>query len=252
MRLRSFWLVLAFWFGPTGSINPVLAETRTAQSASSLGTSGGSAESTAGIFNCAGTWQNKPCTGEASASLPSAPTRSQTQEAQSRSKRRLWLHDLDMLRIKAKRDFGIDLNPRDAEEICKSDNYSDLECQQIISAKETELTNLIQQAEHLAVEKDKNRIEEEKLKAEQEPTTVNVVNDNRSVIFVRPQLPKSPHGDLRDHPREFPADFPGDHHGNHPRDNWGIGSSADSSAPPIADVIPTPNPPGQMGISIGR
>jgi len=152
------------------------------------------------IYNCEGRWTNKPCDSnsrpafaeEQSAPDPDAETKADL------SKRKLWLQDLDLLRLRLKRKHDVAVSTREIEELCLNTNSSAIECSQAVSAKENEINQLLVEKDRLNVERDRNKIEEKT--AEQNanpPTAVTVIQENNVIIAPR-------HHDRPHHVRDFP------------------------------------------------
>lgn len=133
------------------------------------------------ISKCDGTWTNETCEGEVQASFKEVPASEPDPAARELSRRRIWLHDLEMLRLKAKREHDITVSTKPVEDICLTLKTPARECSNAIAAKETEINQLVTERARLALER-----ERQEAQPSEGPTTVNVINQ-REVIFVRPR-----------------------------------------------------------------
>jgi len=143
------------------------------------------------IYNCDGLWTARPCS---DSSVPSLSENERTEKSEI-SKRKLWLHDLDMLRLRTKRELSISPSIREVETLCLDLSRSALDCSQAVSAKETELNQLLLENKKLKVAEERNRIEEEKNSstdgAEGTVTSVTVINREKN-IYILPRKPRHP------------------------------------------------------------
>ncbi|MCB0359558.1 MAG: hypothetical protein KDD44_07970, partial [Bdellovibrionales bacterium] len=98
-------------------------------------------------------------------SVPRSPTDVQ------QSKVDLWLHDLEMLRLQAKREYDISVNTDAIGTLCRNGTYSLAECQQAIAAKEQDLNELIVSHKKL---KQQSTAQKPNAPAQRQPATTSV------------------------------------------------------------------------------
>jgi hypothetical protein len=105
------------------------------------------------IYNCSGVWTNQPCEDESKAVLEEKPVQKRTEQELQMDQKELWLHDLEMKRLDAKRNYKIDIDTTIAKQVC-SDKESELtECRKEIDKAEELLVRRTFQQEKLSAKK---------------------------------------------------------------------------------------------------
>ena len=93
----------------------------------------GAAGLEAQVSQCGGTWTNKACAVEGSPVLEKRPVKERTQAERDLDKKKLWIHDLEMQALKAKRVTGVEVKSAPARDLCLKPDTSLLECLEAIS-----------------------------------------------------------------------------------------------------------------------
>ncbi len=136
------------------------------------------------LHQCDGTWTNKPCEGKIAESIKETSGRVRTAEEVELSQKELWLHDLEMGRLKARKEFGVKVSTLEAQTICNEKTTSLIDCRKAISAREDEIEKGVQ------AEKDrilKRKEIEERNKAELAAREANKVVVIQNNVEVRPR-----------------------------------------------------------------
>lgn len=121
---------------------------------------------------CDGVWTNGPCNGPISKEflVSRAPTPSAQEKALS--DRKLWLHDLDMLRLKAKRNYDLDASIEHVRAKCLDSEIESSVCAQLIAQREEEIQSLI-------IARQSAEAEKQEVKSQPEGSPRVVIVDNR-------------------------------------------------------------------------
>ncbi len=91
------------------------------------------------IHQCNGILTNKPCEGESQNKMEEKVSPPRSPEDISMEKRKLLIHDLDMKRIGARNQFGLEIGITSERSICMSKETTEEECAAAVSAKEKEI-----------------------------------------------------------------------------------------------------------------
>lgn len=136
------------------------------------------------IFECDGQWTNKPCGGSVTKQLNEHPTQVQSPEETERSRRKLWLHELDMLSLKAKQKYGVVPVLSPIQDLCLEEYSTSEECRKAIADKERELQTLM--AEYAKAEAQKGS-SSSVASGDDDATNVTVINQPPPVVYVIPR-----------------------------------------------------------------
>lgn len=136
------------------------------------------------IYHCDGVWTNKACPGKSSAVMEESPIRTVDPKSTDLKKRNSWMHDLDMLRLKAKTEFEIEVRVDGVRDLCSQEETSLIDCNKIISEKEFEINQLI-----LEARKSKNLSAKGETDSKIENNTT-VVQKESLVVVGRPSGPR--------------------------------------------------------------
>ena len=112
----------------------------------------GAVSAHAEMRECKGVWTNKPCE-EAPQHALKESSSVESPLQREKSQRSLWLHDLEMKSIKAKREFKVDVDIGDVQVICHDLQISTAGCRKAIADKDALLEERITAAKTLALKK---------------------------------------------------------------------------------------------------
>ena len=140
------------------------------------------ADSFADLYNCNGTWTNRPCN-----SSSKIPEKEDTPKNKDKSKKESILHDLRMLVIKAKREHDIRYNIDVIEDLCKTSNLE--ECDKSVKTAQKELqaqvTDADEAKERNALIREANKLKKERNKIEENKPPV-IIQQNTVIVPRRP------------------------------------------------------------------
>ncbi len=136
----------------------------------------------ADLYNCKGTWTNKPCDGS-----NKIPEKKETPDNKDKSKKESILHDLRMLVIKAKREHDIRYNIEVIEDLCKNSNLEDCDKSVKTAQKElqTQVTDADEAKERNALIREANKLKKERNRIEENKPPV-IIQQNTVIVPRRP------------------------------------------------------------------
>lgn len=135
------------------------------------------------IYNCDGTWTNKECSGKTSQIKETTKTPAST-PSKDLAKKKTWINELDLLRLKAKREHQIQVSISAIEDICLTPSTTLADCSKTISDKEKQINELII-AKQNSEQKSKQKQSEEKPSTN---TTVTIYNnEENNYKIIRPK-----------------------------------------------------------------
>ncbi len=127
----------------------------------------------ADLHECNGVWTNTPCQGEAQHTLAETTTTPDPLRKEL-SERDLWLHDLEMRRLRAKREYNIDIDISEARALCQNIKTTAIQCKQTVTEKNVAIDGALSDAERLEQQKK----DAEKKATSNDPATVVVIQNN--------------------------------------------------------------------------
>lgn len=131
------------------------------------------------MYYCDGKWTNIKCNSEPSKTLTSPSKTTRDPIAAQLSKRKLWLHDLEMLRIKAKREHDVSVSTQSVRDACLSMKNDESTCRNLIDDKEKELNKLILSYKKLEIEKEVKEVESEEKPVKTQQQVIVIREDRR-------------------------------------------------------------------------
>ena len=111
--------------------------------------------SAAEVHECDGVWTNETCNGSISKEFSVSRSAEPSPERKELNQRKLWLHDLEMLRLKAKRDFGLSASIEHVRGQCLDLKVEAEVCTKLVAEREKEIQNLIIARQAADAEKEK-------------------------------------------------------------------------------------------------
>lgn len=121
---------------------------------------------TAEIFNCNGTWVNKPCKEEVLGTITEVQRPPRSAEAITADQKRMIVHDLQTLKFDAERETGLTFLVSDALAICNDQSSSLDDCTKIANEKVDTITKSMTE---IKISREKSK--DASAKTESDPTT---------------------------------------------------------------------------------
>ena len=147
------------------------------------------------LYECNGVWTNRPCEGQSSNSMKESAAKQIDVAEREAKEKRFWVNDLELKRLRARKEHGLEMNVGDVMELCQDSSTTLQVCRNAVAARENEIGKSILDAKNAALKQ--QTLEEEKRKTEAD--IVNQINvfDNRTLV-VKGRHPNKP----RPQPRE--------------------------------------------------
>ncbi|NMC63522.1 MAG: hypothetical protein GYA55_10200, partial [SAR324 cluster bacterium] len=109
------------------------------------------------IYNCNGTWTNKPCEGEVSKTLPETD-RTPDLQAEAAGKKMGLVGALELRVQSARRSHGVELDISGIAETCRNNNTSYEECMTLVNNADDRLEARLHQAKLLKEQEKTNKL----------------------------------------------------------------------------------------------
>jgi len=155
------------------------------------------------IYNCNGTWTNKPCEGEVSKTLPEIDRTPDLQAEATRKKMEL-VGALELRVQSARRSHGVELDISGIAETCRAENSSYEECMTLVNNADDRLEARLHQAKLLKEQEKTNKLISESKKEKEDAAVSNQaisINQDNSVVVVENDFRRGPRFEPT-HPRE--------------------------------------------------
>lgn len=125
------------------------------------------------IYLCDGEWTNRNCDGDVAVSFEEAPYTPPSEERQLANDKELLVHDLNMKRVDANREYDLSLDISSERELCVQPETSVSACRKAILQKEIQIDERI--IAQLKVQREKQ--EKRKARESEQPFNVAVVKN---------------------------------------------------------------------------
>lgn len=126
------------------------------------------APAAAEIRQCDGVWTNSPCENVDLRGYSISVQPEPSPEQKRLETRKLWLHELDMLRLRAKREFEIQASVEHVRAACLNPETDDEACAKLVAQREEEIQSLI-------IAREKVRAKQRKAEEAETPPAPQVV-----------------------------------------------------------------------------
>ena len=131
------------------------------------------ANGAAQIYECRGVITNKPCGGGAAPLFEEKPYQPPSKQTIEEQKKELWINDLEIARVKVRKEYGIDVNVSRTSDLCRRSSLD--ECRRAIEDKEKEINQLIL----VKIASEDNQKEKSDSAAQlPQPVAITIIQDN--------------------------------------------------------------------------
>jgi hypothetical protein len=140
------------------------------------------------LYECNGTWTNKPCSGKTQKTIDETKAQKRSPAEIEKSQKDLWLHDLETKRFNARRMHGIKIDTKDAAVICQSEKTTLLECRKAITTLEDKIEERVVAAQQLKLKKqevESKKVEDNSSQVSRVTIIQNTIQRNRIVVQPR-------------------------------------------------------------------
>ena len=128
------------------------------------------------IHQCNGLWTNKPCEGTVGESISETQTKNRSAADAEKSQKGLWIHELDMKRLRAKKQYNISIDTQDTTLLCNTEKTSLLDCRKGITEKENLIEEKILTAKDLEIKRRESKAQAKKTPDPENNQTVVIQN----------------------------------------------------------------------------
>ncbi len=192
------------------------------------------------LYECDGTWTNKPCKGTVAETLDAATGAPSNDPG--RGEKRSLLHDFTMKTIKAREDYGIRVDLSPAEKACVKDPVPVEDCRRTISVMQEQLDQDVQAASVIKAREKANKLQEESNKLQRERNEIEASKPDVVVVEKRPLIVVPRNNPLVPIPHEngIGVGATGSSTGTAPTEPLGVGTKAPLATGPQT-IAPSKN-----------
>jgi len=190
---------------------------------------GFSVPAAAELYNCNGTWTNKPCEGQATKVLPETE-KTVDLDSELLKKKKVLVGNLRERAGRAERDYDVHIDVTGIEETCRSESTTYEECMNLVNNADDRLNERINEAKLVKEQQKANRLQQENAEKKDDEKNNAVTVDEDSVVVL---------GDYDD----YEDDFKVRRHRSHRDDRHGHGSGDHHKGEGEHGVDKPPQPP---------